>query len=90
MFAHSAFEREVRSLQGAITHDLSFGDGWRLGAVEFRIGNDVGNVDGTAFNQRAAENRSAIRLRRVVFEMVTLLASCLRAHRRLSGARRRR
>jgi hypothetical protein len=30
-------------------------------------------VDGTAFNQREAENRSAIRLRRVVFEMVTLL-----------------
>jgi len=26
MFAHSAFEREVRSLQGAITHDLSFGE----------------------------------------------------------------
>jgi hypothetical protein len=26
MFAHSEFEREVRSLQGAITHDLSFGE----------------------------------------------------------------
>jgi hypothetical protein len=26
MFAHSAFEREVRSLQGAITHDQSFGE----------------------------------------------------------------
>src|SRR5262249_42599869 len=30
-------------------------DGWRLGAVEFWIGNDIGNVDGTAFNERAAE-----------------------------------
>jgi hypothetical protein len=28
MFAHSEFEREVRSLQGAITNDLSFGE-WR-------------------------------------------------------------
>ena len=26
MFAHSEFEREVRSLQGAITNDLSFGE----------------------------------------------------------------
>ena len=26
MFAHSEFEREVRSLQRAITHDLSFGE----------------------------------------------------------------
>jgi hypothetical protein len=26
MFAHSEFEREVRSLQGAITKDLSFGE----------------------------------------------------------------
>jgi hypothetical protein len=26
MFAHSKFEREVRSLQAAITNDLSFGE----------------------------------------------------------------
>jgi len=26
MFAHSEFEREVRSLQGIITNDLSFGE----------------------------------------------------------------
>jgi hypothetical protein len=26
MFAHAEFEREVRSLQGAITNDLSFGE----------------------------------------------------------------
>src|SRR5438094_9390555 len=26
MFAHSEFEREVRSLQGAITNDLNFGE----------------------------------------------------------------
>ena len=26
MFAHSKFEREVRSLQGAITNDLNFGE----------------------------------------------------------------
>ena len=41
-------------------------------ALEFRIGDDVRNVNGAAFDQRSPEDRSATRLRRVAFEMSAL------------------